>query len=357
MIRSATAVLALTILPTFAAPAQLEAQAQERERYEVSVGNTLWDLAERFYGNPFDWRRIWEANRETIANPDLIYPGQVILVPNGQGGFIEVTMVDGEPTTAAPAQPAQTQESQGEQRTRFYPDTTSLGEEVRRDAEARYVAVPEQIAISAPFLMDRAEVEVVGTLSGFAGAEEVRRTRDSAMPYDRVTLTMVGRPTVGARFLAFRAEDRENLGQVGIPTAVVTVTSREGDVVIAQVELSFDRAVLGDQLIPLPGYEDRTGVIPEEVVNGLTATVLGYVQQGALQSRGANLFIDQGAGSGVQVGDEFSVRWEDSGDVTEGVVQVVRVDENVSTARVVELRNAVFIDDLELVQSRRMPRR
>ena len=104
MIRSATAVLALTILPTFAAPAQLEAQVQEREQYEVAIGNTLWDLAQRFYGNPFDWRRIWEANRETIPNPDLIYPGQVILVPDGQGGFIEVTMVDEvTPTTARPS--------------------------------------------------------------------------------------------------------------------------------------------------------------------------------------------------------------------------------------------------------------
>ena len=96
---------------------------------------------------------------------------------------------------------------------------------------------------------------------------------------------------------------------------------------------------------------------PEEVVNGMRATVIGYVDQGGLQGRGAPLFIDQGSADGVQVGDEFSVRWEDSGNVTEGVVQVIRVDAEVSTARVMSLRNAVFVDRVELVQSRRMPGR
>lgn len=356
MIRSATAVLALTILPTFAAPAQLEAQVQEREQYEVAIGNTLWDLAQRFYGNPFDWRRIWEANRETIPNPDLIYPGQVILVPDGQGGFIEVTMVDEVTPTTAPAAPAQPAPRET-QRTRFYPDTTQVGEEVRQAAEARYVAVPQQIALSAPFIVAESGVDAVGTIAGFAGAEEVRRTRASALPYDRLTLDMEGRPTVGSRFLAYRLEMREGLGQIAIPTSVLTVTSRDGDTVIALLELSFDRTIVGDQLIPLPGYQPRTGVTPEEVVNGMRATVIGYVDQGGLQGRGAPLFIDQGSADGVQVGDEFSVRWEDSGNVTEGVVQVIRVDAEVSTARVMSLRNAVFVDRVELVQSRRMPGR
>ncbi len=356
MIRSATAVLALTILPTFFAPAQLEAQVQERERYEVVIGNTLWDLAQRFYGNPYDWRRIWEANRATIANPDLIYPGQVILVPDGQGGFIEVTMVR-EASPGAMPSPPPVQEARSSQRTRFYPDTTLAGEEVRREAEARYVAVPEQIVLSAPFIVAASAVDPVGTIAGFAGAEEVRRTRASALPYDRLTLDMDGRPTVGSRFLAYRIEMREGLGEIAIPTSVLTVTSREGDTVIALLELAFDRTVVGNHLVPLPAYESRTGVTPVEVVNGMRATVIGYVNQGELQSRGAPLFIDQGARDGVQVGDEFSIRWEDQGNVTEGVAQVIRVDADISTARVITLRNAVFIDQVELVQSRRMPGR
>lgn len=49
----------------------------------VVAGDTLWDLAQRFYGNPFRYREIAAANN--IANPSLIFPGQVLVIP-GIGG-------------------------------------------------------------------------------------------------------------------------------------------------------------------------------------------------------------------------------------------------------------------------------
>ncbi|HNZ25964.1 MAG TPA: LysM peptidoglycan-binding domain-containing protein [Spirochaetota bacterium] len=44
----------------------------------------LWRISEYsfIYGSPFLWPRIWKANKEQILNPDLIYPGQVLLIPN-----------------------------------------------------------------------------------------------------------------------------------------------------------------------------------------------------------------------------------------------------------------------------------
>ncbi len=44
----------------------------------------LWRISEYkdIYGTPFLWPRIWKANKEIIANPDLIYPGQVLKIPN-----------------------------------------------------------------------------------------------------------------------------------------------------------------------------------------------------------------------------------------------------------------------------------
>ncbi len=48
-----------------------------RETYIVKKGDTLWDISERFLGNPFDWPEVWKKN-EFIVNPDLIYPGQTI---------------------------------------------------------------------------------------------------------------------------------------------------------------------------------------------------------------------------------------------------------------------------------------
>lgn len=52
--------------------------------YTVVKGDHLWGIAkkEAHYGNPFAWPVIYQANRDQIKNPDLIYPKQVFKVPN-----------------------------------------------------------------------------------------------------------------------------------------------------------------------------------------------------------------------------------------------------------------------------------
>jgi len=50
-------------------------------RYVVKAGDTLSHIAQRHYGRASDWRRIYEANRGTIANPDMIHPGQELELP------------------------------------------------------------------------------------------------------------------------------------------------------------------------------------------------------------------------------------------------------------------------------------
>jgi nucleoid-associated protein YgaU len=49
--------------------------------YTVVKGDSLSKIAKHFYGKSNDWQRIYEANRNEIKNPDLIYPGQVLTIP------------------------------------------------------------------------------------------------------------------------------------------------------------------------------------------------------------------------------------------------------------------------------------
>ena len=51
------------------------------EYYLIQKGDSLSAIAKRYYGNANDYPRIFEANREVIKNPDLIYPGQKIRIP------------------------------------------------------------------------------------------------------------------------------------------------------------------------------------------------------------------------------------------------------------------------------------
>jgi nucleoid-associated protein YgaU len=49
--------------------------------YTVNSGDNLSAIAQHLYGDASQWRRIYEANRDKISNPDLIYPGQVLNIP------------------------------------------------------------------------------------------------------------------------------------------------------------------------------------------------------------------------------------------------------------------------------------
>jgi LysM repeat protein len=48
--------------------------------YIVVRGDTLWDISQRFLGNPFLWPQIWNQNKY-ITDAHWIYPGDPILVP------------------------------------------------------------------------------------------------------------------------------------------------------------------------------------------------------------------------------------------------------------------------------------
>ncbi len=51
-------------------------------RHTVVTGDTMWDLADRYYGDHLKWRRIAEANPAPEVNdPHWIYPGQTLLIP------------------------------------------------------------------------------------------------------------------------------------------------------------------------------------------------------------------------------------------------------------------------------------
>jgi nucleoid-associated protein YgaU len=49
----------------------------------VVKGDSLSKIAKQFYGNANQWKRIYEANKDVIKNPDLIYPGQTFTIPEG----------------------------------------------------------------------------------------------------------------------------------------------------------------------------------------------------------------------------------------------------------------------------------
>lgn len=57
------------------------APATTSRTYTVKRGDCLWNIAKKYYGNGSKYTTIYNANRDKIKNPNLIYPGQVLTIP------------------------------------------------------------------------------------------------------------------------------------------------------------------------------------------------------------------------------------------------------------------------------------
>ncbi len=57
-------------------------EAPTSEFYTIQEGDTLWAIAQKYYGDGNKYQVIVEENLEVIKDADKIYPGQTIRIPN-----------------------------------------------------------------------------------------------------------------------------------------------------------------------------------------------------------------------------------------------------------------------------------
>lgn len=94
---------------------QLTLKANAPARYVVVKGDTLWGIAERYTDSPWRWPQLWRLNKAEIKNPNLIYPGDVIVLDRGAKRLSLIrtvrlephVRVEGSTREAVPSIPAQ----------------------------------------------------------------------------------------------------------------------------------------------------------------------------------------------------------------------------------------------------------
>ena len=69
-------------IPKQKRPATRETPAPRTFRYKIRGGDTLARLARRYYGSEDDWKRIYEANRASLASPHKLTVGKELTIPN-----------------------------------------------------------------------------------------------------------------------------------------------------------------------------------------------------------------------------------------------------------------------------------
>jgi len=355
MVRSAAAILAVLMVPSFAA-------SQQMPTHTVVDGDTLWELAERYYSDPFDWRRIWQANQTRVADPNLILPGQQLVIPGPDGamppsapGASGERLAEVDVSVEGAAGPAGRSGPITQGRTLFYRDTSQTGA-VLGSAALDYRVVSRDIALSAPWLIETGrDPSAIGTLERFAGTNNRSETPRS---YDRVRFSFDGpAPPVGANLRTYRVTHSiEGVGQVVRPTGLLSVTDVDAGVAVAVVTQEYARIGFGDEVGPLPEYGVEEGVYPEAVMDGPRAMIMGFAGFNEVQDVGSVAFLDLGAEQGIAIGDEFEYLNPLAGsNVVEGRLQVVGVRPGMASARIMEMDDAVFEQGIVVRLARRMP--
>jgi hypothetical protein len=77
-----------TVLIAGTAIAQVEVPADTPQTHTVKEGDTLWDITQAYYGDPYRWPQIWSYNPE-ITNPHWIYPDAQVQLRPTDGKVVE----------------------------------------------------------------------------------------------------------------------------------------------------------------------------------------------------------------------------------------------------------------------------
>ena len=68
-------------MPDFSSVKSGSSSTASERTYEVKAGDSLSKIAKQEYGDANQWKRIFEANKDILKDPDKIYPGQTLRIP------------------------------------------------------------------------------------------------------------------------------------------------------------------------------------------------------------------------------------------------------------------------------------
>ncbi len=326
-----------------------------RPFHMVVSGDTLWDIAGRYLGNPYLWPQIWEAN-SYVKKARLIYPGDPIFLPS-------VQMADAAAGTAGA--------EAGDEATAADKKVEALGIPEWMDMDAMInVASADTVRfsgyISASVEDESLKIKGLEAEHGtrlekvMAGTREyLYLDRGASSGVKAGDLYSIHRRARAVKHPVTHKKVGYRIETTGIARVVlVGETSAR-----AVVEVSGRAVTVGDYLRPLSDVESPL-VKRRVVVEGGDLSLDGSRSTGYVvdiddgyttAGSGVAVGIDVGSGSGLAVGKVITVfRQTDRSDVITrralGAAVVVSIRENFSVARLVYSKGEILVGDRVMVQ-------
>lgn len=348
----------LLVVCTLLVSAAATAQGAKASAHTVKAGDTLWNIARAYLGDPFLWPQIYKLNTDVVEDPHWIYPGEVLKLVAAPGQTAVPTQDTPPPVAPAPAQaapqpvppppPAVIEVEQGQgaasdtagmelfRRRRV----VNVGNAFKTYREVKYHPLRAGEFYSGGFLTEGASFPF-GTLLGPVTPEQIEtsRARAAVQIYSQVAVV----PPAGASYAANdtlvvvnRREGPVGYGEIVVPTGMVRITRQNGAQAVGEVISVFGPIRDGQSVLPAEKFADPGAVEYARVSNGLEGRVLVARDLRELRLPQHVLFLDIGKQSGVALGDLFEAR-RDPGPQRRAAADAV--DEVMATLQVIHLRD------------------
>ena len=382
--------LALTLTPGLAL-----AQAATPESHTVRQGDTLWDLARHYRGDPFLWPDIYRMNTSVVEDPHWIYPGEVLQLA-GADSVPSVPATDTpEPpapvATAAAAEPAQqapqeapqeapqqslaqltavsaNEPGDGDAQGLFGPRRSNLMQEtLKAYTDQPYRALRRSEFYSSGFLTENQKLPF-GKVLGPVIPEQIRSSsvNATALPLSSIALEAPRGAAyrIGDTLLVLRlGPELGAFGDVIVPTGLARVVDTVQGRYVAELVATYGAVRNGQRVLPAEQFTPPGEAHAVPVTEGVHATFLGGSGRQDLKAPQMVVFLDKGRRDGVAPGDLFEIRRHperlpDGRQLINDVmatVQVVHVRDRTATARILNVLSPDIPPGTEAYQVAKLP--
>lgn len=289
------AAAAMTAAGAGQADAQLiHAQPTSTDYHVVKDGDTMWDISGTYYGDTFEWPRLWSYNPH-ITNPHWVYPGDILYLKR----------IDVPQAGSGPAATGQTAGEKPHQPVAFGTHLPLGGFITTEDLpySGRIIGSPKEANLLA-------EHDVVWVGFGEKGYTEAEKEKTSEK--NRTAMNHDEEIKNGDIFAIVRPDgtiengEGETIGQKYIVLGSLEITNvSEKQAHTAIISQSWQEIQRGDFLVP---YERQLKVVqPVKGADDVVARIVDSVQPAFSFGEHQYVFINKGAENNVRVGNRFFI--------------------------------------------------